>query len=53
MNEYQHKVEQLLQQIEQHTQRRYRLEAANAYADVERELAGTRERLAELTSAPK
>ena len=48
MNEYQSKVEQLLEQIEAQTQQRYRLEAANAYGNVEHELAQTRERLAQL-----
>ena len=49
MNEYQHKVEELLQQIEAQTQQRYRLEAANGYGNVERDLAETRDRLAQLT----
>lgn len=48
MNEYQHKVEELLQQIQAQTQQRYRLEAANGYGNVEHQLAGTRERLQQL-----
>jgi hypothetical protein len=48
MNDYQHTIEQLLQEIEAQTQQRYRLEASNAYGNVERELAETRERLARL-----
>jgi hypothetical protein len=48
MNEYQRTIEKLLQEIETQTQQRYRLEAANAYGNVERDLAETRERLAEL-----
>lgn len=51
MNEYQRTIEQLLQEIESQTQQRYRLEALNAYGNVERELTDARERLAQMIRA--
>jgi len=48
MNDYQRTIEELLQQIEDQTQQRYRLEAVKGYGNVERELSETRERLAQV-----
>jgi hypothetical protein len=49
MNEYRNTVEELLQHIESKRQQLYRTQAAGARApDLERKLAGTRERLAQV-----
>jgi hypothetical protein len=51
MTEYQQTVEELLQQIDAKRQKLYRAEAAGARVpEVERKLAGTRERLASVVT---